>query len=112
MQRQLLQPALPARYEPQEVVGRGAMGVVWRVHDRVLARDVAVKVLAEYVADEGLAARLAREARILARLEHPGVVTVHDAGTTDDGRSWYAMRFIRGRRLDDPSVPPPTIGDV
>jgi serine/threonine protein kinase len=41
-----------------------------------------------------------REARVVARLEHPGIVPVHDAGTLPDGRAWYVMRLVRGSRLD------------
>lgn len=98
--RGLAVPALPDRYEPVEVIGRGGMGVVWRARDRALDRDVAVKVLGEHVRDDAIAARLAREAHILARLEHPGIVTVHDTGALADGRTWYAMRLVRGERLD------------
>ncbi len=94
-------PDLPPRYQPIEVIGRGGMGVVWRAHDAELARDVAVKVLAEHADAESLAVRLRREARILARLEHPGIVAVHDAGVLDDGRPWYVMRLVLGERLDD-----------
>lgn len=94
-------PALPTRYRPLEVIGRGGMGVVWRAHDEELQRDVAVKVLAEHVEAEALSTRLRREARILARLEHPGIVAVHDAGVLADGRAWYAMRLVRGEHLDE-----------
>lgn len=94
-------PELPARYEPVEIIGRGGMGVVWRAKDRLLGRDVAVKVLAPHLDGEGIATRLTREARTLARLEHPGVVAVHDVGTLDDGRAWYVMRLVRGTRLDE-----------
>src|SRR3972149_5437669 len=76
------------------------MGIVWRAHDTVLARDVAVKVLAAHVRDDELITRLAREARILAALEHPGIVPVFDLGAAADGTPWYAMRFVRGARLD------------
>jgi hypothetical protein len=67
----------------------------------VLDRDVAVKVLD--VADQkgSRAARLQREAHILARLDHPGIVPVHDAGTLEDGRAFYVMKLVQGRRLDD-----------
>jgi serine/threonine protein kinase len=93
-------PALPDRYELLQVIGRGGMGAVWRARDRLLEREVAVKVLAEHVREPEVAARLAREARILARLEHPGIVAVHDTGALADGRTWYAMRLVRGDRLD------------
>jgi serine/threonine protein kinase len=93
-------PTLPDRYELVEVIGRGGMGAVWRARDRLLEREVAVKVLAEHVRQPEVAARLAREALILAKLEHPGIVAVHDTGTLADGRTWYAMRLVRGDRLD------------
>lgn len=93
-------PPLPPRYTPVAEIGRGGMGVVWQARDRVLERDVAIKVLAEHIDDARLVARLQRESRILARLEHPGIVAVHDAGVLDDGRAWYAMRLVRGQRLD------------
>jgi serine/threonine protein kinase len=93
-------PALPARYELVERIGAGGMGVVWRARDALLQRDVAVKVIAPHLVDEGFAERLWREARILARLEHPGIVPVHDVGELEDGRTWYTMRLVRGTRLD------------
>ena len=89
------------RYVLGREVGRGGMGSVWEADDTVLGRSVAVKVLD--LPDEAgdLAARLEREARVLARLEHPGIVPVHDAGTLPDGRPFYAMKLVRGERLDE-----------
>jgi serine/threonine protein kinase len=82
-------------------VGRGGMGVVYLAEDQALGRRVAVKVL-ELPDEAGdLAARLLREARILAHLEHPGIVPVHDAGTLPDGRVYYAMKYVEGSRLDE-----------
>jgi serine/threonine protein kinase len=69
----------------------------------VLDRDVAVKNLAPHLDGDGLELRLAREARILAALEHPGIVPVYDVGTTVDGSTWYAMRLVRGMPLDGAS---------
>ena len=86
------------RYELREDIGRGGMGVVFRALDRELDREVAVKVLHAHAA--GAAARLLQEARILGRLEHPGVVPVHDVGTLPDGRVFYVMKLVRGTRLD------------
>src|SRR5829696_8002084 len=77
------------------------MGTVYRAHDRELGRDVALKVLRDPIADPGLAERLVREARTLARLEHPGIVPVHDVGTLPDGRVFYVMKLVRGARLDE-----------
>lgn len=76
------------------------MGLVYRAEDGVLGRSVALKVLRPELADAPLADRLAREARILAALEHPGIVPVHDAGTLADGRVYYVMKLVRGERLD------------
>ena len=94
-------PELDARYEITGVAGHGGMGTVYVARDRVLERDVAVKVLD--VADQkgSRAARLQREAHILARLDHPAIVPIHDTGVLPDGRAFYVMKFVRGRRLDD-----------
>lgn len=80
------------RYRLIEPIGRGGMGVVYRAEDTVLGREVAVKVIDCGVDDE---------ARVTARLEHPGIVPVHDAGVLHDGRPFYAMKLVRGQRLDE-----------
>jgi len=89
------------RYELRSEVARGGMGVVYLARDRELERDVALKVIAVAAADPDTAARLRREARILARLEHPGIVPVHDVGELPDGRVFYAMKLVSGKRLDE-----------
>jgi serine/threonine protein kinase len=88
------------RYRLMERVGSGGMGVVYLAEDAILGRRVALKVLDFTDASGDLAARLLREAHILATLEHPGIVPVHDAGSLADGRPFYAMKFVEGRRLD------------
>jgi len=88
------------RYEVLEEIGRGGMGSVHRARDRELGREIALKVLKDD-APEGAEARLRREAAIIARLEHPGIVPVHDVGTLDDGRLFYAMKLVKGERLDE-----------
>lgn len=94
-------PELDARYEITGVAGHGGMGMVYVAQDHVLDREVAVKVLD--VADQrgSRARRLQREAHILARLDHPGIVPIHDAGTLEDGRAFYVMKLVKGGRLDD-----------
>ena len=87
------------RYEIQSVLGRGGMAVVYLARDTTLDREVALKVL-DWSADDSIAPRLAQEARILANLEHPGIVPVHDFGQLADGRVFYAMKRVRGERLD------------
>jgi eukaryotic-like serine/threonine-protein kinase len=91
-----------SRYELGEEIGRGGMGIVYRAHDRELDRPVALKVLNADAVHAQAGARLALEARIIARLEHPGIVPVHDAGRLPDGRLYYAMKLVNGRRLDEP----------
>lgn len=88
------------RYAVLRLLGRGGMGSVYLAHDAVLDREVALKVLSDPDPDGSLGARLAREARILARLEHPGIVPVHDAGTLPDGRTFYVMKHVSGLTVD------------
>jgi len=92
-------PELDDRYTITGVAGRGGSGTVYIARDRVLDRDVAVKVVD--VADRAGRSqeRLSREAMILAKLDHPGIVPVHDRGVLPDGRAFYAMKLVRGRRL-------------
>ena len=68
--------------------------------DAQLDRRVALKVLTVVDGDGQASARMAEEARILARLEHPGIVPVHDLGRLPDGRIFYAMKMVEGQRLD------------
>ncbi len=88
------------RYRLLERIARGGMGVVYLAEDDNLQRRVALKVLDIPETDGELADRLIREARVLAALEHPGIVPVHDVGTLADGRVFYTMKFVEGRRLD------------
>lgn len=84
-----------------ERIGQGGMGTVYRVLDRALDREVALKVVRLPDPDPETLARITREARILARLEHPGIVPVHDVGTLPDGRVFYTMKLVRGSRLEE-----------
>ena len=93
-------PELDARYEITGVAGRGGMGTVYVAVDHQLDREVAVKVLDLADRKGSRAARLQREAHILARLDHPGIVPVHDAGALPDGRTFYVMKLVKGQRLD------------
>jgi serine/threonine protein kinase len=88
------------RYRLLGRVARGGMGVVYVVEDERLQRRVALKVFDAPGVDRDLANRLTREALVLARLEHPGIVPVHDVGTLADGRVFYTMKFVQGQRLD------------
>ncbi len=88
------------RYRLQEQIGRGGMGVVWRARDERLERDVALKVLHPWVADDPeLRERFEREASALARLEHPNVVRLYDV-LESDGQTVLVLELVDGVALD------------
>jgi serine/threonine protein kinase len=87
-----------SRYVVIEEIGRGGMGTVYRATDDLLGRDVAVKVPNGF-GSAAVAHRLSVEAGVLARLEHPGIVPIHDAGHLADGRLFYVMKLVRGKTL-------------
>ena len=89
------------KYTFVKELGRGGMGTVYLAEDRELNRLVAVKVINTPDMTDDLRRRMIREAQIIAGLEHPGIVPVHDVGTLPDGRIFYAMKFVRGLRLDE-----------
>jgi eukaryotic-like serine/threonine-protein kinase len=93
-------PENPQGLELLEEIGRGGMGRVFRAHHTKLDRDVAVKLLpAELAVDAAFQARFEREARVLARLSHPHVVTVHDFGALSDGSGYLVMEHVAGGTL-------------
>jgi serine/threonine protein kinase len=87
-----------SRYSVVEEIGRGGMGTVYLAIDDDLGREVAVKI-PNGMPGAVLEERLRAEARVLARLEHPGIVPVHDVGRLQDGRLFYVMKRVRGRTL-------------
>jgi len=89
------------RYVILRPIGRGGMGSVYAARDDQLDREVAIKVSNAAAPTDDLDQRLRQEARVLARLEHPGIVPVHDAGLLDDGRWFYVMKLVRGETLAD-----------
>ncbi|MEU5534581.1 protein kinase [Streptomyces sp. NPDC020362] len=96
---------IAGRYRLVDSIGSGGMGRVWRAHDEVLHRTVAIKELtaALYVSDSDQAVLLARtraEARAAARINHSAVVTVHDV-LEHDGRPWIVMELVEGHSLAD-----------
>jgi tetratricopeptide (TPR) repeat protein len=81
---------------------KGGLGEVFVAHDGELQREVALKEIQEYYADDPQSrARFVLEAEITGGLEHPGIVPVYGLGAYADGRPFYAMRFIRGDSLQD-----------
>lgn len=93
-------PSRFGRYEVLETLGRGGMGVVYRVRDDRLGRELALKALAPHVLPDAAArARFRLEARALARLRHEHVVRVHDAGEVD-GAPYFTMERVDGITFD------------
>jgi eukaryotic-like serine/threonine-protein kinase len=88
------------RYRLIDKLGEGGMGAVYRVEDTLLGRQVALKVINIIDAEGELSRRLLREARIIAQLEHPGIVPVHDSGILRDECVFYTMKLVQGRHLD------------
>jgi eukaryotic-like serine/threonine-protein kinase len=87
------------RYELEELVGSGGMSSVYRAHDRLLDRTVALKVLHEHhLADPEYVERFRREARSVAVLSHPNIVTVIDRGE-HDGRQFIVFEYVDGENL-------------
>ena len=89
------------RYEVEGPLGTGGMAEVWRGHDRVLNRTVAIKtLLPQFARDASFVDRFRREAQAAARLNHPGIVSVYDSGTDGD-TPYIVMQYIEGRTLAD-----------
>jgi serine/threonine protein kinase len=88
------------RYRDLGEIGRGGMGVVHRVRDLDLHRDLALKALASERGGESEAEhRFIEEAQVLGQLQHPGVPPLHELGRLSDGRPYFTMKLIKGRTL-------------
>jgi tRNA A-37 threonylcarbamoyl transferase component Bud32 len=88
------------KYRVDHVIGRGGMGAVYRARDMRLDRDVAIKVVRAGLLDDAEArSRFRREAQIVAKLQHPGIVSVFDYGTFADGSAFLVMELVRGEDL-------------
>jgi eukaryotic-like serine/threonine-protein kinase len=91
--------AIAGRYELIELIGKGGMSSVYKAHDRLLDRQVAIKVLhPHFTADEEYVERFRREARSVAQLSHPNIVTVIDRGE-DEGRQYIVFEYVEGENL-------------
>jgi serine/threonine-protein kinase len=92
---------IAGRYELEKLVGSGGMSNVFRAHDRLLERTVALKILHEqYTRDDDYVERFRREARAVARLAHPNIVTVIDRGE-QDGRQFIVFEYVDGQNLKE-----------
>jgi len=90
------------RYALSGLLGTGGMAEVFLAHDRLLGRELALKVLREeYAKDEGFVSRFRKEARSAAALSHPYVVQIYDHGRAEDGRYYIAMEHVPGGNLED-----------
>jgi serine/threonine protein kinase len=99
------------KYRLDRVIGAGGMGIVWAAFDPDLERAVAIKVLRAGGGEATLRTRLLREARAMARLKHPNVLTVYEVGT-DRGRDYIAMELVDGESLDIWLAKRPPQGEV
>jgi eukaryotic-like serine/threonine-protein kinase len=98
----VLRDIIGDRYVPSDFLGAGGMAEVFLVHDRMLGRNVALKVLREhYAKDLHFVERFRREAQSAAALSHPNVVQVYDQGRSEDGRYYIAMEYVPGGTLGD-----------
>jgi serine/threonine protein kinase len=93
------QDLIGGRYRPERLLGRGGSAEVWCCTDEALDRSVALKLVTSSGGED--ANRVGDEARLLARLSHPGLVPVYDAGTDDTGRPWVVMELVDGETLSD-----------
>jgi tRNA A-37 threonylcarbamoyl transferase component Bud32 len=92
---------IAGRYEVEELVGHGGMSSVYKARDALLERHVALKILHEqYSTDEDFVERFKREARSVAQLQHPNIVTVIDRGE-EDGRQYIVFEYIEGENLKE-----------
>ena len=97
----LLPRTFAGRYELIELIASGGMADVYRARDSLLDRDVAIKVLAEHLSnDPAFVARFQREAKAVARLIHPNIVSLFDYGS-DGGTSFIVMEYVEGRTVCD-----------
>ena len=89
------------KYTCIEKIASGGMGSVYLAEDTQLRRTIAIKILDIPDPEKKLARRMLQEAHVIAALEHPSIVPIHDVGTLPDDRVFYAMKFVNGWRLDE-----------
>lgn len=88
------------QYDVSAIIGRGGMGAVYRGRQAKLDRDVAIKLLPESLSDDddgmNFVARFEQEAKAMAKLDHPAIISVHDFGETSEGQLYFVMEFVEG----------------
>ena len=89
------------KFDVIERIASGGMATVYLVEDRELERRVALKVLSVPDESGALAHRMKQEALVVARLEHPSIVPIHEVGRLDDGRVYYVMKYVEGVTLEE-----------
>ena len=110
--KSLVAGAQLGRFTLRRLLGEGGMGVVWAAHDPDLDREIAIKLLRHQAqASPALRKRLLREARAMARLKHPNVITVYEVGSSGD-TDFIAMELVEGRTLDEWLAHDPPRDDV
>ncbi len=99
------------KFEIRKLLGKGNMGMVFLAHDPVLERDVAIKVMAgSSINDAEMRDRFEREAKAVARLHHPNIVTIHDLGYDQQGSPFIAMELLEGTDLEHlVKINPPSV---
>src|SRR5438045_2110820 len=91
-----------SRYRVVSILGSGSSAAVYKAYDKGLHRDVAIKVMHGHLLGSTRAADMfLSEARILAGLDHPGIVPIYDLGRTDEGLCYLVFKYIQGRSLGD-----------
>tara|TARA_R110002049_G_scaffold4601_6_gene32928 strand:+ start:145367 stop:146806 length:1440 start_codon:yes stop_codon:yes gene_type:complete len=90
------------RYQISEMIARGGMGLVYRAVDKMLCRDVAIKILRRCHRDSpSIRQRFNDEARVTGQLQHPGIVPIYETGQSSDGDAYFAMKLVEGETLAD-----------
>jgi serine/threonine protein kinase len=110
-----LQPGtlIGEHYQVVKLLGQGGMGAVLLVQDRMLGRYLALKVLRPEMSERLESdAHFRQEARMLSRLSHPNIVTIHSFGTTADGMNYITMEYVEGRTLEDLALDPQVLAHV
>ncbi|HZN57699.1 MAG TPA: serine/threonine-protein kinase, partial [Planctomycetota bacterium] len=93
-------PQRIGRYDVVDVIGQGGVGVVLKARDAELRREIAIKLLLpSHGRNPGIRHRFIEESQVAGQLEHPGIVSVHEAGLFDGDRPYFTMKLVKGRTL-------------